>query len=127
MYSNHHVYVIYSFTKRIFISDRKTRQQLSKFAKQGLSSVEMIQLKLLIHDNAPYIEPLMNCNNEESASTACTCPKKWMKFVNTISSSSPVCAFIPPTTEALVLIKDLLACEEKIKYNPEVFGGKHHI
>lgn len=110
-------YITCSFTERILIKDRKTRQQLTTYAKKGLSSAEIQELKQLVAKNCPYMEPLL----VEDHSASNSCPEKWKKFVASISSSSPVCSMIPPIPETIDLIQELLKCDKKIKADPMVY------
>ena len=77
----------------------------------------MQELKQLVRIHAPYIELLLDYlfNNFEKIPE---CRAKWMKFLNSISSTSPVCVLIPPTSEGRELINEISMID--VKANPEV-------
>ncbi len=105
----------FSFAKRVFISDKKTRQLFAVYAKKGLSTMEMEELRQCFQLNAPYLIPLINHINEKSGVQHCP-KKRWTKFIESISSSSAVCALIP--ISAMEIIEAL--CQKDITCDPEV-------
>ena len=74
-------------------------------------------MKLIDH-NAPFLRPLIEEIDEEITSKMHHCSKKWIRFIESISSTSPVCALIPPTDEALKVVEEL--CERDLTSEPEV-------
>lgn len=111
--------MIYSFSKRVLINDRRTRLLLATYARKGLSDVEMEELRRLIDHNAPFLTALIEHLDEEFPSEVHHCSRNWIKFVQCISSTSPVCALIPPTDEALELVEEL--CKRDVTSDPEVY------
>ena len=68
---------IHSFSKRVLINDRKTRQLLGTYAKTGLSGVEMEEMMKLINHNAPFLRALIEQVDEEMQSKIHHCSRKW--------------------------------------------------
>lgn len=116
-YALHHLYKS-SFSSRVLISDRKTRQCLANYAKKSLSNVEMEEMMKLIDQNAPFLRALIEHVDEDVHLNIHHCSRHWKKFIECLSSASPVCALIPPTDVALKLIAEL--CERDVTSDPEV-------
>ena len=111
------LFCVGSFRKRILITDKSTRKQLASFAKRKFSSYEYMQLKQLIETHAPLFEPLLCYLYEHFEKPEYR--GKWMKFLASISSVSPACVLIPPTTEVQELM-NLIFTNQCVTSNPEV-------
>lgn len=97
--------------------DKRARQLLTTYARQGLATTEMEELKQLIEVKAPFLSALLQHLEDISGKQLC-CPSNWKRFLESISSASPVCALIPPTDVALELLEEL--CVRDITSNPDV-------
>ena len=51
---------MHSFSKRVLINDRKTRQLLGTYAKRGLSAVEKEEMMELLDRTPPFLELLLS-------------------------------------------------------------------
>lgn len=107
--------VLYRFSSRILIENKRTRQLLATYAKRGMSTIEMEEMMREINLHAPFLTDLLRMVDKESNTFHC-CPPKWKKFMQSLSSSSPVCALIPPSS--LDLIQEM--CEKDITSQPDV-------
>ena len=103
------------FSSRVLIENKKTRQLLASYAKRGMSTVEMEEVMREVNLHAPFLTPLLSSIDKASENSH-TCPPQWKRFILSISSSSPVCALIPPSS--FNLIQEI--CEKDIKSQPEV-------
>ena len=109
---------VHSFSKRVLINDKKTRQLLGTYAKRGLSAVGMEEMMELIDCNAPFLRALIEHVHEEIQTKIHHCSRKWMRFIQSISSTSAVCSLIPPVDEVLELVDEI--CKRDVTSNPEV-------
>ena len=75
--------------------------------------MEEMMREMSLH--APFLTNLIRTVDKETTHFHC-CPPKWKKFIQSLSSSSPVCALIPPSS--LDLIQEM--CEKDIASNPDV-------
>ena len=80
--------------------------------------MEKEEMMELLDRNAPFLRALIEHVDEEIQSKIHHCSRKWMRFIQSISSTSPVCSLIPPVDEALELVDEI--CKRDVTSDPEV-------
>lgn len=91
-----------------------------QFATKGLHYDQLLEMNCLISSHASSLVGLLGFL--ESANSKGhklhQCPLYWRKLLQSLASSSPVCALLPPDDKSLKLIKIMM--ERDIKDSPEV-------
>ena len=104
------------------ISDSKLRHLLERYIQKGLDDNEVEELLGYCHMSKytfllGLITHLVGLT-KSSHTKSCQCPSEWKSFVHCISSSSPVCALIPPNDKSEAIIDKI--CTKDITKHPEV-------
>ena len=109
-----------SFSDRVFISDRRTRQLVAQYATKGLHCDDMLQLRELAREHAPCLVKLFEFLSECSPQNnpVIQCPAPWRKLIQGLASSSPVCALLPPNDSSISIAKQMK--ESDITMDPDV-------
>ncbi len=102
-------FYLYSFSDRVFISDRKTRQLVTQYATKGLYQDDVLQLRELACEHVACLvklfDFLVECSPQDHA--VIQCPQPWRKMIQGLASSSPVCALLPPDDTCIGLVKQM--------------------
>lgn len=111
------------YTDRIMVADSKLRNLIERYVKKGLDDDEVAGLLECCQTERfkflhGIITHLLGMPRSQYDTKLRQCPPLWRKFVHGISSSSPVCALIPPNSESRRLIHRI--CTEDIMKLPEV-------
>ena len=111
----------YSFADRVMIPDSKLRNLIEQYVKRGLDDSEL--KTLFDYCQLPrytFLLKLLNniVDSPKTSTKLYQCPTLWRKFVHCISSTSPVCALLPPKDTSKDLIEKI--CTEDITKFPEV-------
>ena len=92
-----------------------------QYASKGLNFEQVIEMNHLVSAHAVCLVELFGFF-ESAKSTqqhkSYQCPLVWRKFIQSLASSSPVCALLPPDDASKKLIKIMI--ERDIKDCPEV-------
>ena len=96
-----------SFSDRVFIRDRRTRQLVMQYATKGLQYEQAIEMNHLVSVHAQCSVGLFEYfeSVKSSHQMLYQCPPVWRKFVQSLASSSPVCALLPSDDASKNLIK----------------------
>ena len=91
------------------LADSTLRNLLERYVKKGLDNDELADLlKLCQMENYQFLDGIMThllgMPRSQYDTQRRQCPPLWKQFIHCISSSSPVCALIPPNKEAKALI-----------------------
>lgn len=108
----------------MYIDHQETRRLLSKYCSKGLQKDMLIHLLELVDTHAKSILPLFKYlisvkNEEEKFSAELRCPQHWVLFLQSLASTSPVCAFVHTSNEVNLLLKKMQAEDYDITRSPE--------
>lgn len=106
------------------IPDSKLRSLIESYVKKGIDDDDVATLLecckakkfKFLHGIISHLLGIPR--SQYDTKTVWQCPPPWREFVHCISSTSPVCALIPPNSESRRLI-DRISTEDIMK-SPEV-------
>ena len=116
----------------MYIDHQETRRLLSRYCFKGLPKDVLTHLLELIDNHAKSVFPLLkfltsiNNDQEHNPLSELRCPQPWLLFVQSLASTSPVCAFVHPSNEVKLLLKKMQTEEYDITRNPESMKNLQH-
>ena len=104
----------------MFIGDRRTRQLVMQYATKGLHYEQVLDMNHLVSGHASTLVGLLEFLESANSShqKLYQCPLVWRKLIQSLASSYPVCALLPPDDASKNLIKTMI--ERDIKDSPNV-------
>ena len=103
-----------TFNRQILIPDQITRKLLCTFSSEGLSTEDMALMTNKLTVFAPAVLPLVNSAAITQKAPGpkepgkFVCQVRWKEFLRSLSSASPVCALIHPSSRASTLISSMI-------------------
>ena len=104
----------------MFIDHQEARKLLSQYCSKGLQK-DVTHLLELIDTHAKCILPLLKhlISSKNDQSLEWRCPQPWIAFVQSLASTSPVCAYVHTSDEIKGLFKKMQAEEYDVTRTPD--------